>query len=91
MTMTTARIETTGPHAAVTPRERDVLRVLIRGLTNLEIADELRISSNTVRAHLRAVSQGTGRSGRLAIALWAVMHWDCCVCTTRAAGRNAEG
>ncbi len=41
----------------VTPREREVLRLLVRGLSNREIAACLAISPHTVRAHLQAVSQ----------------------------------
>lgn len=41
----------------VTPREREVLRLLVRGLSNREIASCLAISPHTVRAHLQAVSQ----------------------------------
>ena len=38
--------------AALTPRELDVLRVVGRGATNREIADQLHVSEATVKTHL---------------------------------------
>lgn len=40
---------------ALTGRERDVLEALSRGLMYKEIADELGVSINTVRAHVRRI------------------------------------
>ncbi len=37
----------------VSPREKDVLRLLVKGLTNKEIARSLDISESTVKNHLR--------------------------------------
>jgi DNA-binding NarL/FixJ family response regulator len=43
----------TGKMAALTQRERDVLRLLADGLSNEEIGKELFISPETVRTHVR--------------------------------------
>lgn len=40
---------------ALTAREEDVLRLLVRGMIKKEIADELEISQHTVDMHLRSV------------------------------------
>jgi DNA-binding NarL/FixJ family response regulator len=42
---------------ALTDREREVLELLARGLTNREIADALVITTNTVKRHLKAIFQ----------------------------------
>ncbi len=41
------------PLAGLTPRERQLLGQLARGLTNNEIAEVLGVSTNTVKFHLR--------------------------------------
>lgn len=41
--------------SSLTPRELEVLGLLVQGLTNKELADALFISPNTVKRHLKAV------------------------------------
>jgi DNA-binding NarL/FixJ family response regulator len=46
--------------ASLTPRERDVLRGIVRGKTNKEIAAELEISSRTVESHRESLMSKLG-------------------------------
>jgi pimeloyl-ACP methyl ester carboxylesterase/DNA-binding CsgD family transcriptional regulator len=48
----TAPAADSAPFAALSPREREVLALLSRGLANAEIAERLGISEKTVRNHL---------------------------------------
>ena len=49
----------------LTPRERDVLRLMAGGLDNHEISDELGIGYGTVRGHVRGVLEKLGSHTRL--------------------------
>jgi len=58
----------------LTPREREVLGLLARGLTNKDIAQQLFVSVRTVEAHLRNVYGKLDVRSRTEAALWAVEH-----------------
>lgn len=49
---------------ALSAREREVVRLISRGLTNKEIASELSLSIHTVKSHVRKVLQRLGISSR---------------------------
>jgi len=56
----------------LTPREREVLERIARGLTNRQIAQELFVSLNTVETHRRHILEKLGvhsRAGLVAQAL----------------------
>ena len=59
------------PAAILTDREREVLRLVARGLSNKEIARWLGISEKTVKAHLGGAFQRIGVRDRTQAALWA--------------------
>jgi len=57
---------------SLTPREQEVLRSLIKGSTNKEIANELFISEKTVKSHLNQVFKKLNVSRRLEAILSAI-------------------
>ena len=61
-----------GPAGRFTPRELDVLRLLVEGRTNKEIAAELGISRATVKAHVEHIIPKLGASDRTQAAVRAV-------------------
>lgn len=62
---------TTAGDVELTPRERDVLELVIAGHPNKQIARKLGISEKTVKGHLTNVFQRIGVSDRTQAALWA--------------------
>jgi DNA-binding NarL/FixJ family response regulator len=52
-------------HIKITPRDEQVLQLLIQGCSNKEIATQLNISPRTVKQHLRTLFLRAGiRDGR---------------------------
>lgn len=60
--------------AGLTPRELEVLELLVRGLSNKEIASRLTVSPRTVATHIEHIYTKTGVSGRGAAAMFALQH-----------------
>lgn len=56
--------EATAAYASLSERELDVLRLLVKGLTNGEMAHELGISIETVRKHVSHALEKTGTTTR---------------------------
>jgi DNA-binding NarL/FixJ family response regulator len=57
----------------LTPRERDIVRAILRGASNGAIASDFALSPQTVRNHLSSIYHKLGVSTRLELAL-RVMH-----------------
>lgn len=68
------------PHPAVpsagnlTPREREVLVLLVQGLINKEIADRLHISLTTVISHRKNITEKLGIKSISGLTIYAVMN-----------------
>jgi DNA-binding NarL/FixJ family response regulator len=58
----------------LTPRQAEVLRLLARGWTDAQIADELFLSRRTVHAHLREIFRKLAVSHRSAATRYAIEH-----------------
>ena len=59
----------------ITQRDEEVLKLLVQGCTNKEIASELRISPRTVKQHLRTLFLRAGiRDGRKRVKLAIAMR-----------------
>ena len=56
----------------LTPREREVLRLIARGYLYKEVAQQLGISPKTVEAHVGAVLRKLQLSSRHELSRWAV-------------------
>jgi two-component system nitrate/nitrite response regulator NarL len=53
----------------LTPREREIVRAICRGMKNKEIADLLHITPGTVKVHLMHIFEKTGVKDRFELAL----------------------
>jgi DNA-binding NarL/FixJ family response regulator len=62
------------PGVSLTEREREVLNLLAKGLTNKDIAQSLILSVRTVEAHLHNIYGKLDVASRTEAALWAVNH-----------------
>ena len=60
--------------AGLTSREIEVLRLLVRGLSNKEIAEQLVISRKTAGSHVEHIYSKAGVSNRAQASLFAVKH-----------------
>jgi DNA-binding NarL/FixJ family response regulator len=56
----------------ISRREREVLRLLVEGCSNKEIANELRIIESTVKSHVAQLLRKTGVANRTALSVQAV-------------------
>jgi|YNPNPStandDraft_1061719.scaffolds.fasta_scaffold03044_2 two-component system nitrate/nitrite response regulator NarL len=68
-----ARLRPAAPRPAprLTPRERDVVRLLCRGMKNKQIAEALAIAPGTVKVHLMHIFEKTGARNRYELAVGA--------------------
>lgn len=58
----------------LTPRELEVVRCIVEGRSNRDIAQHFQLSEETVKRHLSNIFDKTGVSTRLELALFAIQH-----------------
>ena len=63
---------TAGPDLKLTERELEVLRLVARGLSNREVGQELAISENTVKNHVRNILEKLQLHSRMEAVMFAV-------------------
>ena len=61
------RLKAEQADAVLTRRERQVAGLLVRGLTNAEMATELSCTVRTIRAHMENMQRKTGTSNKTAL------------------------
>ncbi len=60
--------------AGLTTREVEVVRLVVRGLSDRQIGEMLFVSPRTVHTHLRNLLAKTGLANRTELSVWAVEH-----------------
>lgn len=61
------------PHAKVlTPRETEILGLITQGLSNREITEQLHLTANTLKTHIRQIYRKIGVSSRAQAVAWAL-------------------
>ncbi|MEI6253787.1 MAG: response regulator transcription factor [Mycobacteriaceae bacterium] len=73
-TVLDARLTSDETPSDLSPRELEVLTLLVKGLPNKLIARQLQISEKTVKAHLTSIFRHLGVTDRTQAALWAARH-----------------
>lgn len=58
----------------LTPRENEIISMVVEGYSNADIAQRCRISEQTVKHHIGHIFDKLGSSNRLELALFAVNH-----------------
>lgn len=58
----------------LTPRELEIVRMVVGASTNKEIGEKLAIGENTVKSHLTHIFNKVGASSRIELALFAAHH-----------------
>lgn len=58
----------------LSPRELEVTRLLVNGLSSQEIADELGVSRRTIHAHIASAMRRTATRSRIQLAVFVVRN-----------------
>ena len=72
--LTQTDVQTTDMDYDLTARQREVLALIVEGLSNAEIAERLTISPSTARFHVSTILSRLGASNRAEAAALAIRH-----------------
>jgi DNA-binding CsgD family transcriptional regulator len=62
------------PEVALTAREKEILKLLAKGRSNRQIAEDLVLSERTVARHIANIYEKLGIHGRAAVTAFALQH-----------------
>lgn len=68
---TRQRVEEAGRNSSLTPRELEILRLIVRGQTTAEISRQLFLSERTVETHRKNIARKTGARTVIGLVNWA--------------------
>lgn len=71
---TNSQAQPNNDHEQLTDREMEVLKLLVAGMSNKEIADKLFISVHTVVSHRKNISQKTGIKSQSGLTIYAISN-----------------
>lgn len=63
-----------GADAGLSPRESEVLRLVVSGRSNAEIAEEMHLSINSVKTYIRSTYRKIGATSRSQAILWGIQN-----------------
>ena len=63
-----------GREAGLSGRESNVLRLIVQGYTNQDIADRLYLSINSIKTYIRTTYRKLDVSSRQQAVTWAIQH-----------------
>lgn len=66
--------ETTGTNEELSEREKEVIQLVVRGLSNKEIAERMFISTNTVMTHRRNIARKTQIHSPAGLTIYAIVN-----------------
>ena len=74
--MPSLRVVNTNGEDLLTPREEQVVALVAEGLSNRDVAQEVKLSEHTVKKYLFRIFDKLGISTRVELVLYAVNHGD---------------
>lgn len=72
----TLRVVNAHGKSLLTPREEQVVALVVDGLSNREVADELGLSEHTIKKYLLRIFDKVGISSRVELVLYAMSHGE---------------